>query len=97
MPIEQPEAVELALQLAVSAHADDVFRLAALHQTTTLTGSLLMALALRESKVDAAKVWADAHLDEASNEAQWGRDAEAEARLDKRYRDFAAAALYLQS
>lgn len=70
----------------------DAFALAALHQMTTLTGSLLLALAVRERHLDPAEAWTLAHLDEDWNIEQWGADAEAEARRTARWADMRAAA-----
>jgi chaperone required for assembly of F1-ATPase len=42
-----------------------------------------------------AEAWSAVSLDEAWQLEQWGSDAEAEAALDKRHRDFLAAARFL--
>ncbi|WP_216073463.1 hypothetical protein, partial [Acinetobacter baumannii] len=63
MHVEQaPEAVE-AIRRAVLA-VEDPFRLAALHTMTTLTGSLLIALAVLNGRLTAAEAWEAAHVDE---------------------------------
>ena len=43
---------------------------------TTLTGSALLALALRQGVRDADQVWAAAHVDEDWNSEKWGVDEE---------------------
>jgi chaperone required for assembly of F1-ATPase len=92
MHVEQaPEAIE-AIRRAVLAVADP-FRLAALHTMTTLTGSLLIALAVLNGRLTAAEAWEAAHVDETYQASVWGRDAEAEARLAARRAEFEAAAL----
>jgi chaperone required for assembly of F1-ATPase len=48
--IEQPEAAALALERAVSQ--SDSFELAGLHAAVSLLGSLVLALALRDGRVD---------------------------------------------
>ncbi len=71
---------------------DDAFVLAALHQMTTLTGSLLLAVAVREGRLEAGTAWALAHVDEDWNIEQWGADEEAAARREARWQDMNAAA-----
>lgn len=97
----QPEAAIAAMTRAVRAHVGGdkaaPFRLAALHTMTTLTGSLVVALAvaLREMEVEAA--FAAAHVDEDFQMAAWGADPEAMARRETRFVDIRAAALLSHS
>ncbi|MEH3117426.1 MAG: ATPase [Methylorubrum populi] len=91
MHVEQPEESVSALRAAVEA-VDDPFRLAALHALTTLTGSLIIALAVLHARLTADEAWAVAHVDESHQASVWGRDAEAEARLVHRRAEFEAAA-----
>jgi chaperone required for assembly of F1-ATPase len=69
----------------------DAFRLAALHELTTLSGSVLIALIVLDGKLDADAAWAAAHVDEDWQIRQWGEDFEAAARRRQRRRDFDAA------
>ncbi|MFL5181604.1 MAG: ATP12 family chaperone protein, partial [Microvirga sp.] len=88
--VEQPTAA-LA---AVRARLDEIaspFRLAALHVMTTLTGSVLIALAHAEGALDADQAWAAAHVDERYQESLWGEDEEAIARRTRREAEFRAA------
>ena len=91
MHVAQPDASVAALRAAVEA-VDDPFRLAALHTMTTLTGSLVIALAVLRGRLTAEEAWEAAHVDETYQASVWGRDAEAEARLAHRRGEFAAAA-----
>lgn len=89
MPIEQPpEAID-----RVAAHLQGLgaLQLTALHVMTTLTGSALIALAHADGAFDAGAAWRFAHVDEDWQIAQWGADAEASARRDRRWRDMTAA------
>ncbi|CAO4177871.1 ATPase [Methylorubrum populi] len=95
MHVEQPESSVAALRAAVEA-VEDPFRFAALHAMTTLTGSLVIALAVLHGRLDAEQAWAAAHVDEAYQAGVWGRDAEAEARLAYRRLEFNAAASVAQ-
>ncbi|MER2267493.1 ATP12 family chaperone protein [Methylobacterium oxalidis] len=91
MHVAQPDASVQALRRAIEA-ADGPFRLAALHTMTTLTGSLLIALAVLRGHLSPDEAWAAAHVDETYQASVWGRDAEAEARLALRRAEFDAAA-----
>jgi len=68
-------------------------RLASLHVMTTLTGSVLLALAVASGFMDKDAAWAAAHVDEDFQMRAWGEDAEAMARRARRYEDMRAAAL----
>ena len=48
--------------------------LAAIFVATTTTGSVLLALALAEGRIDLAACWAAADLDEAYQRELWGED-----------------------
>ena len=91
MHVTQPPQAVQALSDAVR-RVDDPFKLAALHTLTTLTGSLILALAVLRGRLDPAEAWAAAHVDETYQAAVWGRDEEAEARLAVRRAEFEAAA-----
>lgn len=91
MHVTQPEESVAALRGAIEA-VDSPFRLAALHTLTTLTGSLILALAVLHGRLDPAEAWAAAHVDETYQAEAWGRDAEAEERLARRRAEFEAAA-----
>ena len=99
MYVAQPEAALLAVRDAVAAVAlgpAGVLRLAALSVMTTLTGSVLIALAVGFDAMDVAEAWAAANVDEDYQARVWGADAEATARRERRWRDMAAAAqLYM--
>ncbi len=95
MHVEQPEGSVAALRAAIEA-VDDPFRLAALHTLTTLTGSLVIALAVLHGRLSADDAWAAAHVDETYQASVWGRDAEAEARLAHRRTEFETAAMVAQ-
>lgn len=90
MPKEQPREATLAFS-AVLRKYDTPIELAVLHTVTTLTGSAILALALAEGHVTSDDVWRLAHLEEDWTAEQWGNDAEAENRREKRLREFQAA------
>ena len=91
MHVDQPDASTAALRAAIGG-AEGPFRLAALHTMTTLTGSLLIALAVLHGRLAPQDAWEAAHVDEAYQASVWGRDEEAEARMAYRRAEFDAAA-----
>ena len=95
MHVEQPPDTVRALSEAVAA-VTDPFALAGLHTLTTLSGSLLIALAVLRGRLTPAEAWAAAHVDETYQAEVWGRDAEAEARLAARREEFDAAAAFVR-
>lgn len=89
----QPEATVERLAQAVAVL--DPFRLAALSPVVTITGSLVLGLALLEGAADADAVWQAAHVDEDFQAEIWGEDYLAiEAREAKR-REYDAAVRFL--
>jgi chaperone required for assembly of F1-ATPase len=90
----QPQATVDRLGHAVAAL--DPFRLAALSPLVTIGGSLVVALAVVEGAVTPDEAWDAASLDERWQVERWGADAEAEAALANRQRDFLAAARFLK-
>jgi chaperone required for assembly of F1-ATPase len=78
--MHRPQSEDAVDALAAAAFRLDDFALTALHMTTGLTGSLVLALALVHGRLDAAEAWRLSTIDETFQAEQWGRDAEAEAR-----------------
>jgi chaperone required for assembly of F1-ATPase len=89
----QPE--ETVERLARAVGARDAFALAGLSPLVTVSGSLVIALALAEGAIDADQAWAAATLDETWQAEQWGEDAEAATALASRHRDFEAGRRFL--
>ncbi len=93
--VEQPESACAAVRDAVASVAagpGGTLRIAALSTMTTLTGSVLIALAVAFDAMDVETAWAAAHVDEDYQMRAWGTDAEAVQRRERRWRDMAAAA-----
>jgi chaperone required for assembly of F1-ATPase len=88
--VDQPRASLDRLKETLAGR--DAFSLAALHVMTSLTGSALLALAVALGRMTPEEAWEAAHVDEDWQISQWGEDAEAAARRQNRWRDFAAAA-----
>jgi chaperone required for assembly of F1-ATPase len=88
--VAQPPEALAAVRTRLAAIGEPV-RLAALHVMTTLTGSVLIALMTVAGALPAQDAFAASDCDEAWNRQQWGEDAEAMARRDRRWREFSAA------
>src|SRR5437773_1355783 len=73
--VPQPSEAISELGQAISRY--DEFELAALHTATTITGSLILALALAEEEVNASEALAAATVDETFQAEKSGRDPEA--------------------
>lgn len=92
--VAQPET---AVAAARGALPKDAWPVGAFHVATTLTGSALLALALKHGVLDAGQIWAAAHVDEDWNREKWGADEEVDARRASKFRDFEAAAKVLKA
>ncbi len=92
--VDQPAATVDQLTHAVAAL--DPFRLAGLSPLVTIGGSLIAALGVLECAFTAEEAWHAVSVDERWQLEQWGSDAEAEAALENRRRDFLAAARFLE-
>jgi chaperone required for assembly of F1-ATPase len=94
--VEQPREAIGAVGLHLRQR-DDVFRLAALHVITAITGSALLAMALEAGAIDSQSAWDAAHVDEDWNIEHWGLDAEAAQRRGNRKRDMMGAVSLLEA
>jgi chaperone required for assembly of F1-ATPase len=94
--IHKPQPAHTVAQLSQAVAARDAFELAALSPLVTISGSLVIALALAEEAIDLETAWAAATLDEAWQAEQWGEDEEATARLEARRSEFEAAERFLR-
>lgn len=94
IPARQSPASLRAFTAVVAAHDD--FRLTALHVLTAATGSLVIALALIEGRLDAETAFAASELDESFQIEAWGEDSEASKRRQALAADIAAASRFIQ-
>ena len=89
--------MRLATNAARNALPAEAWPIGAFHVVTTMTGSALLALALKHGLLDGSQVWAAAHVDEDWNSEKWGVDEEVAARRASKFRDFEAAARVLKA
>ncbi len=93
--MHQPQPPATLDRLASEVATLSPFELAALSPLVTISGSLIIALAVADEAMDAEVAFATAHLDELWQAEKWGEDDFAlEARATHR-RDFLAAARFL--
>lgn len=93
--MHQPQPDETLVRLRDAVRARDAFELAALSPLVTISGSLVIALAVLERAIEPEAAFDAAHLDELWQAEQWGQDDFAlDARAAHR-RDFLAACRFL--
>jgi chaperone required for assembly of F1-ATPase len=89
IPRDQPAPSLAALRAAVARL--DPFALTALNELVTLSGSLVLGLAVARGALPADEAWALSRIDEAWQVEHWGVDAEAEAAAERACADFLRA------
>ncbi len=80
--VHRAQPSETLARVEVLAQAADDFTLAALAFAASLFGSAILALALRERRVDAGQAITAARLDDLFQEERWGIDVETVARTE---------------
>jgi len=92
--VAQPGASLVRLSAAVRAHGP--WELTALHDLVSISGSLVIGLAVSHGHLDAATAWPLSRIDEDWNIEGWGADDEAAALAERRRADFTHAARLLE-
>jgi chaperone required for assembly of F1-ATPase len=82
-------------RLSAAVRAYDPFRMVALHPLVTISGSLIIALAVAEGEIDVDGAFAAGQLDELWQVEQWGEDELAMRAREVKRADFRAAARFL--
>lgn len=91
MFVAQPETALSAIKRIFDAQSS-AYAIGGLHVLTTLSGSVLIALAVAHKRLSVEEAWLAAHVDEDVQAEIWGADEEASVRRSRRYTEFAAAA-----
>ena len=94
--MHRPQPEMTLRQLSHAVECRSALELAGLSPLVTISGSLVIALALAEEAVDLESAWAAASLDEAWQFEQWGEDAEAAVVLEARRQEFGAGLRFLK-
>ena len=92
-PVDQDRAALDRLRVALDAL--DPFELAALSVATAASGSLVIGLALSQSRIDSLAAYEASQLDESYQNSLWGVDEEAQSRRDTLRVDLEAAEAFL--
>lgn len=91
--VDQPPQALAALR--ASAAARDAYALAALHVAASITGSLVLALALADGRITPAQAFALSRIDETYQAEKWGQDHEAQVRAASLAREIDIAAAFM--
>ncbi len=92
--VAQPPESLACLDAAVRVHGP--WELTALYDLVSISGSLVIGLAVSHGHLDAATAWPLSRIDEDWQIEEWGEDAEAAAVAERRRVDFANAARLLE-
>jgi chaperone required for assembly of F1-ATPase len=92
--IHQPQPPETISRLAAAVREIDPFPLVALQRLVTISGSLVIGLAMLEGAIEARAAFDAAHLDELWQAELWGEDWMATDARDARREAFDAAARF---
>lgn len=93
--MHQPQPPATIARLSEAVAARDHFALAGLFPIVTVTGSVVLALALIEGAMDAEAVWTAARIDDDWQEQHWGVDDLAQRTTAAHRADFDAGARFL--
>lgn len=93
--VHRPQPRATLERLAHEVAIRSAFELAGLSPLVTISGSLVIALALAEGAIGVEPAWSAAALGEQWQAEQWGEDEQAAAALAARHRDFETAARFL--
>lgn len=93
--IHAPQPFETVARLASAIGERSEYQLAGFQPLVTISGSLVIALALAEGAIDARAAFDAAHLDELWQAENWGEDDWATKMRDDHRRDFEVAARFL--
>lgn len=93
--IHKAQPLDTVARLATAIGERGDFQLAGLQPLVTISGSLIIALALADGHIDARTAFDAAHLDEIWQAEQWGEDDWATKMRHDHRRDFEAAARFL--
>lgn len=92
--VHVPQPPETLARLRAVVSANDAFSLAGLSTLVTMSGSLVIGLAVIEGAITPEDAWNAAEIDEVWQAQQWGEDDDATARRIRRGVEFAQAARF---
>lgn len=89
--MHHPQPAESLARLRAHVAGFDAFRLTALHDLVSLSGSLVLGLAVSRGALAPEDAWELSRIDEAWQAEQWGEDCEAADQAARRRADFLQA------
>jgi chaperone required for assembly of F1-ATPase len=95
--VHQDQPGDTLKRLEAGLEGVSLIGLTAMVLISGITGSGLLALALRHHLTDAETAWLAAHVDEDFNISRWGEDAEAMVRRAARRKEYDAAVTAMES
>lgn len=94
--VHQPQPQATLARLGQALEGETLLPLTAMNAVMSITGSGLLAIALRHHLLSAEQVWLAAHVDEDHNITLWGEVEEITARRSQRRKEFDAAVRLLE-
>ena len=94
--VHQAQPPATLARLGKALEDEPLLPLTAMNAVMSITGSGLLALALRHGLLTPDEVWAAAHVDEDHNVSLWGEVSEITERRAKRRKEFDAAVRLLE-
>ena len=94
--VHQPQLAATLTKLGTVLEGEGLLPLTALNAITSITGSGLLAIALRHGLIDPEATWVAAHVDEDHNVELWGEVEEITTRRAKRRKEFDSATNLIQ-
>jgi len=91
--VSQSEDALAALRAVVNRH--DIMELASLNDLVTISGSLVLGLAVSDGALEIATAWKAIQLENDFQAEKWGEDAEAATHAVRLFEEFKHAALFL--
>ena len=92
----RPQPPETLEKLGLLLDSTKDFPLAGLQAATSVSGSIILALALLEDPKNWSDLWAAAQLDERYQAERWGSDAAASEAAERKGQDLKAAATFME-
>ncbi|SNS17071.1 ATP12 family chaperone protein [Antarctobacter heliothermus] len=92
--MHRPQDPGALARLTAQVHGQSAFALAAFHDLVSMSGSLVLALAVIRGERDPAAAWALSRIDETWQEEQWGVDEDAAALAQRKSGEFQHAAVF---
>ncbi|WP_133484917.1 ATP12 family chaperone protein [Aliiroseovarius marinus] len=95
--MHQAQDAHSVQKLTDLVHEFSPFQLTAFHDLVSMSGSLILAFAITQRRLDADAAWQLSRLDELWQEELWGKDEEAQEMVEKKAKDFALAAWFFSA